>query len=357
MKEVEIDGSYGEGGGQILRTSLTLSILTQRPVRIHHIRVGRKAPGLKPQHLMSAQAAAEISGGRLVGAGLNVTELSFYPGRVQAGRFSFDVGAKAGSAGSVSLILQTVLLPLGFAKTGSRVILKGGTHVPWSPPADFLHDVVLPTVARMGVEVKLEVPVYGFYPMGRGIMEVTVDPFRHPLKPLRIKERGELKRLWVSSVVANLPLSIADRQLNRAISRLAEHGLTAHGMSRSVDSPGKGTYCFILAEFEHIRAGFSALGAIGKRAEQVTDEAVEAFIRFQNRSGALEHHLSDQVVLFMAVAEGESEVTLPEVSNHLKTNIWVVEQFLPIKFDLTDDSVSGQAVLRVRGVGDILDKI
>ena len=351
MKEIEIDGSYGEGGGQILRTSLTLSILTQRPVRIHRIRASRKSPGLKPQHLMSAQAAAQICGGRLEGAGLGATELSFYPGSVRAGQYTFDVAARAGSAGSVSLIFQTVLLPLGFARAASHIVFKGGTHVPWSPTADYLRDVFLPTVAPIGAEAKLEIPVAGFYPVGGGRLDVTVHTFRCPLKPMQIKERGELKRLWISSAVANLPLSIADRQLNRAIGRLAEHGLAPRGESRSVDSPGKGAYCFILAEFEKIRAGFTALGAIGKRAEQVADEAVEDFLGFRDQPGALDLHLADQVVLFTALAEGESEVTLSEVTEHLKTNIWVIEQFLPVKFDLTEDSAGSGKTFRVRGAG------
>jgi RNA 3'-terminal phosphate cyclase (ATP) len=351
MKEIEIDGSYGEGGGQILRTSLALSILTQRPVRIRRIRAGRKSPGLKPQHLMSTQAAAQICDGRTEGAELGATELSFHPGSIRVGRYTFDVAAKAGSAGSVGLIFQTVLLPLGFVRAPSRIVFKGGTHVPWSPTADYLRDVFLPTVATMGVGAELDVPECGFYPIGGGTMNATIHPFRSPLKPLRIKDRGALKKLRVSSAVANLPLSIADRQLNRAIGCLAEHGMASQGESRSVESPGKGTYCFILAEFEQMRAGFSALGAIGKRSEQVADEAAGAFLRFWNLPGALDHHLADQIVLFMAVAKGESEVVLSEMTEHLKTNIWVVEQFLPVKFDLPGDSVGHRIMLRVHGAG------
>ena len=300
---------------------------------------------------MSAQAAAEICGGRLTGAELGATELSFYPGHVRAGRYNFDVGAKAGSAGSVSLILQTVFSPLGFAQSSSKIGLKGGTHVPWSPSADYIHDVFIPTVASMGLKAKLEVPVCGFYPVGGGVMNVTIDPLHHPLKPLWIKERGGLKRLWISSAVANLPLSIADRQLNHMVRRLAEYGLTSQGKSLSVASPGKGTFCFILAQFDCIRAGFSAIGAIGKRAEQVADEAAEAFIRFQNRSGALDSHLADQIVPLMAIAEGQSAVSLSTLTDHLRTNIWVVEQFLPAKFVLSEGPDGKEGDLMVTGVG------
>ena len=343
---IEIDGSHGEGGGQILRTSLTLSVLTEKPVRIHHIRAGRKAPGLKPQHLMSAKAAAQICGGRLTGSELGADELRFLPGRIRPGRYAFDVG----TAGSTGLILQTLLLPLAFAGSVSRIHLKGGTHVAWSPPADYLQEVFLPAAAAMGIAAKMNLLKAGFYPIGGGEIEMTVEPCHAPLKSLRIKERGELKHLRVISTVANLPLSIAQRQMARAMARLTECGLQPRGESRSVESLGKGTFCFILAEFENVRAGFSALGEIGKRAERVAEEAVEAFLRYWNGTGVLDRHLADQLVLPMALADGESTVTLVEVTNHLKTNLWVTEHFLPVKFVLKEDS-DGCGRLQVRGIG------
>jgi len=345
MKMIEIDGSHGEGGGQILRTSLALSILTGKPVRLHHIRSRRKAPGLKPQHLLSARAAAQICGGRLVGAELNSTELRFDPGGVQPGRHVFDVG----TAGSTGLILQTLLTPLAFAEGPSRIRMKGGTHVPWSPPADYLQEVFLPTVARMGIHAKLNLHRAGFYPIGGGEIETAVEPASVPLKPLRIEERGHLKTLRVISAVAHLPLSIAERQLSRATNRLAEQGLAPQGEIRTVESPGKGTYCFILAEFENVRAGFSALGKIGKRAEQVGEEAAENFLLYRNGRGALDPHLADQVVLYMALAKGTSVATVSEITEHLKTNLWVIEQFLPMKFELEKDPAGGGGTLRMAG--------
>jgi RNA 3'-terminal phosphate cyclase (ATP) len=342
---IEIDGSHGEGGGQILRTSLALSALTGTPVRIRRIRSSRKAPGLKPQHLISAKAAAQICGGRLVGAQPNSTELCFHPGEVQAGRHAFDVG----TAGSTSLVLQTLLPPLAFAGSPSRILVNGGTHVAWSPPADYLRDVFLPTVATMGLRAKFHIRRSGFYPIGGGEIEAIVEPSPAPLKPLRIKERGRLKSLRVISTVARLPLSIAERQLNRATNRLAEQGLKPQGEPGTVESPGKGSFCFIRADFENVRAGFSALGELGKRAERVADEAVEEFIGYWNDPGALDRHLADQVVLYMALAKGESIVTLSEVTEHLKTNIWVIEQFLPIKFALEVDPSGRGGTLRVAG--------
>ena len=342
---IEIDGSHGEGGGQILRTSIALSALTGTPVRIRRIRSSRKTPGLKPQHLISAKAAAEICGGRLIGAQPNSTELRFNPGKVQAGRHVFDVG----TAGSTSLVLQTLVPPLAFCESVSRILVKGGTHVAWSPPADYLRDVFLPTVATMGLRAKLYLRRSGFYPIGGGEVEAIVEPSPTPLKPLRIKERGRLKSLRVISTVAHLPLSIAERQLKRATNRLTEQGLAPLGETGVVESPGKGSFCFIRADFENMRAGFSSLGELGKRAEEVADEAVENFLRYWNDPGALDPHLADQVVLYMALAEGESIVTVSEVTEHLKTNIWVIEQFLPVKFALEEDPSGRGGTLRVTG--------
>jgi len=346
---IEIDGSYGEGGGQILRTSLTLSILTGKPLRIYRIRAGRKEPGLKPQHLMSAHAVTQISGGKLIGAELGSTELLFYPGTIRPGNYTLDVASVKASAGATTLIFQTIFLPLGFATNPSHVILKGGTHVPWSPPADYIKEVFLPTVASMGIETKLKNPMKGFYPIGGGVLETTIAPIQTPLKPLQIQNRGHLKQVRILSTTANLPLSIAKRQLNRAVDLFTEQGFQPRGETQAVESPGKGTFCFILAEFEWVRAGFSSLGAIGKRAEQVADEAVEGFLGFHQGQGALERHLADQVVLCMALAEGESRVTVAEVTDHLKTNIWVIEQFLPVRFVLKQDPAGGIHNLHVTG--------
>lgn len=345
---IEIDGGYGEGGGQILRTAVSLSTLTRKPVRVHHIRARRKPPGLKTQHQMSLQAAAALCGGKVEGATLGSTLLTFHPGPVQPGEYQFDVSSLRASAGSTGLILQTLLPILSFAGRPSRLTLRGGTDVQMSPPADDLRSVFLPTLSPMGIQAEMEIISRGFYPVGGGQVEVRVHPAALPLRPLTIEERGGLKRLQIDSAVANLPRGIAERQLTAAMNLLKREGFDPEGEIKTVPSPGKGTFCFILAEFERVKAGFSSLGGLGKKAERVGEEAAERFLRYARGQGALDPHLADQVVLYMALAEGRSVATVAEVTEHLRTNIWVIEQFLPVRF-ICKEARSGETHLSVEG--------
>jgi RNA 3'-terminal phosphate cyclase (ATP) len=299
---------------------------------------------------MSAQASAQITDGKIETAGLDAKELIFYPGRLRGGRYTFDVASLTASAGSTGLIFQTVVPPLCFADKPSHLTIKGGTHVEWSPAADYIKEVFLQTVKAMGVRVAVDSPLKGFYPVGGGELTVDINPSVTPLKPLNITGRGRLARLTVLSAVANLPLSIAQRQLDRAVTRLSAFGLEQEGKVAEFRSPGKGTFLFVLVEFENIRAGFTALGAIGKRAEKVADEAVSNFYQYWKRGGALEPHLADQVVLNMALAEGHSSVTTSEITQHLMTNIWVIEHFFPLRFTVKG-SPGEEGRVAVKGVG------
>lgn len=334
MKPIEIDGSFGEGGGQILRTCLSLSCVTGMPFRASNIRAGRKKPGLRPQHLLSVRAAAELSGAEVAGDALGSLELTFKPGRLRPANYLFDVGRLASSAGSTGLVFQTIILPLAFAGSGSRVTIRGGTHVEWSPPADYIKEVFLPLATRFSVRAELENPKNGYYPIGGGEIEARVHPSRPPLSPVEVIDRGGLINVTVSSCVSNLPLDIARRQEKRAVERLEAASVHPGAVSFTAPSPGRGTYLFILARFESIAAGFCALGARGKRAEEVADEATEKFLSYFNRAGALDPHLSDQVAQCMALAKGRSAFTTTEVTPHLLTNVYVIERFLPVRFSV-----------------------
>jgi len=347
---VKIDGSYGEGGGQILRTALTLSALTGRPLEVFNVRIGRKEPGLKPQHLISARSLAEVTRGRLQHDELNSSILRFFPGRIKHGTYSFDVSSVKASAGATGLIFQTLAPALSFANESSDIVIIGGTHVPWSPPADYLQEIFIPAIANMGVDIHIAIPKFGFYPIGGGEIDIAVKPCARPLKSVRIVERGKSKKLTIISAVANLPLSIAERQRDRALKRISNFKMQIQSEIKEVPSSGKGTFLFIMAEFENVKAGFIGLGAIGKRAEKVADEAVDALLQYLNGNGALDPHLADQIVLYAALAQGQSMFTTTRITNHLLSNIWVIEQFLPVKFEIK--GVYGdKGTISVKGAG------
>ena len=338
---IVIDGSFGEGGGQILRTSITLSAITGQPVRIERIRAGRRKPGLMPQHLTAVRAAGRICNARVEGAKRNSQALEFRPQSAPlAGTYTFDVAqaAKGGSAGSVSLILQTILLPLAMAEGPSLVTLLGGTHVAWSPPYDYVKRVYLPAMSRLGVAAKVTIKNWGWYPLGGGRVQATILG-REPAAASRIAdasianqdlcERGRLLRVRGLSASSNLPKHIRMRQERAALQALRSNNVNARIQVVDAPSKGQGTVVFLWAEFENSSAGFTALGELGKPAERVAEEAASQLLGFLQSEAALDQYLADQLVLPLALAAGPSEFTTESVTHHLLTNAWVVNQFFP----------------------------
>jgi RNA 3'-terminal phosphate cyclase (ATP) len=326
-----IDGSSGEGGGQVLRTSLALAVLTGQPVRIERIRAGRKHPGLRPQHLTGVRAAAAICDARLEGDELNSQTITFVPsGPARPGRYTFDVVevAQGGSAGSVGLVLQTVLLPLALADGESLLTLRGGTHVPWAPSVSYLEHVFLPRMAQMGVQAQIELDRWGFYPAGGGEIRVTIAGRQDPLHPLRMTERGALQKTWGLAVVTNLPAHIPQRMANRASNVLAEAGLQAHMEPRRLRGAGPGAGIFLFAEYVHATVGFTAYGRKGLPAEHVAEAACEELLAHHRSGAPVDPYLADQLVLPMALVEGESRASTSQVSRHLLTNVSIVQRFL-----------------------------
>lgn len=299
---------------------------------------------------MSVKVAAAITNAEVRGCSLNSTDLVFMPGPIRPGDYYFDVGEAKASAGSASLVFQTILPPLSFASISSRLRIKGGTHVEWSPTADYIESVFLPSIRRMGVEAELRNPVAGYYPIGKGELEAFIRPSARPLMPLDLKERGMLKEVSITSAASNLPVSIAERQVSGALAALK--GLPIEPSIRVTEPPseGRGTYLFILARFENAVAGFSALGARGKRAEAVGGEAAEKLLHFIEGKGTVERHLADQLAIYMALARGLSSVTIEEATGHLRTNIHVIEKFLPVKFTLAGTGPA-PVTLEVEGCG------
>ena len=330
---LEIDGNYGEGGGQILRSSLSLSAILNRPIRISGIRAGRKKPGLAPQHLTSVNAVAAITNAEVIGGQLGSQTLTFRPQEISGGNYIFDVAEIRPSAGALSLVFQSVALPLSFARVPSTVTLRGGTHVPWSPTVHYLQEVFIPMAAKFGFEGSIELNRWGWYPKGDGEAIAKVQPTAD-WHGVQLGHREKLQAIHGISAASNLPEHIINRQHNQIEKRLARFDSHVNIERVEGESIGQGTLVFLKAEFENVQAGFSSLGARGKRAEGVADEACQALADFLKSDAAIEPHLADQLVLPMALAKGESRFTTSQITRHLTTNIWLVQQFLPVQFEV-----------------------
>lgn len=331
---ITIDGSFGEGGGQILRTSLSLAAITGQSVTIDHIRANRPKPGLRPQHLTGALAVARICGGDLSGAEVGSKKLVFRPGKIKPGNYEIDVSAVRASAGSVNLVLQTILWPLAFAAKSSRVTIKGGTHVPFAPTSNYIDDTFLPAIADMGLRCHYSLVKAGYYPEGGGEVRVEI-PTVDELTPISITEPGGSVQVELTSAVSNLPVSIAERQLDTASARLKSMGLRSENKITQYPSRGKGTVVFISLKAGQAWAGFQSLGELRKRAEAVADDACDELQTHLATGMALDKHLADQLILPVALANGASRFTTSEISLHLLTNIAVVQQFLPVHFHVS----------------------
>ena len=335
MDVLTLDGSHGEGGGQILRTALSLSVITARAFRLINIRSGRRNPGLLPQHLSAVRAAAAISGAAVTGDQLASTELSFSPSHPpRPGKYVFDVAETAGrgSAGSVTLILQTLLIPLASADGASSLVLRGGTHVEWSPAFDDLTTSYLPALRQIGFCIDAELKRFGWYPVGGGevVCEIAGRLAEHDATrpwPIEMTKRGPLQRISGRAIAANLPSHIPQRMVDRARASLAYLNVPVDVGPQLVTAACPGAGIFLLAEYQDWPASFSAYGRLGKPSEAVADQAVAAFCEHHASEAAVELHLADQLLLPLAIASGTSTFTTLRSSGHLTTNAWTIGRF------------------------------
>jgi len=320
MTAVEIDGSYGEGGGQIIRTSMTLSAITGRKVNISNIRANRPTLGLRPQHLTACKAVRKVCRGTLSHAEVGSTELSFEPGPIVGGRYEFNIG----TAGSVTLVAQTIIPILLKASKPSDLKIIGGTHVMKSPGYDYFEQVFLPALSRFGPSVESRLIRPGYYPKGGGEIELKLEP--SPLHGNRTWLQDDAVTVLIR--IANLPVAIAMREKKVFLENEITHVMIREGEALS---PGNA-----VTAWKGFRGAYS-LGERGKRAEIVAKEALEAI----NKENAdVDIHLADQLLLYAALAEGPSSYSTSSVTEHLKTNAYVISKFLDRKVDLDEGKIT-----------------
>jgi RNA 3'-terminal phosphate cyclase (ATP) len=320
-----IDGSMGEGGGQILRTTLALSVCFRRAVRIHSIRQARQRPGLRPQHLAAARAAAEISGAEIRGAVPGSPELRFVPGATQPGDYRFDIG----TAGSASLVLQTVLPALSLAGAASRLVITGGTHNERAPTFEFMELALLPILQGIGIRCSLSLLRAGYYPAGGGAITAEIKPSRG-LTPLRMNERGELIEVRAMVRMARLPGHIASREL-AVLQR--ELGIPDDRtmIQTDADAAGPGNVVNLIVTSAHVTEVFSGFGRRGLPAERVAADVAARARRYLAADVPVGPHLADQLLLPMVLAGGSSFTTMAP-SSHTQTSAALLEQFAKGRF-------------------------
>ena len=324
-----IDGSEGEGGGQVLRNALALSLVTGQPFRIEKIRANRQRGGVMRAHVTAVEAACAVGGAECEELAVGATALTFTPGAVRAGDYQFAVG----TAGSTSLVLQTVLPALILADEPSRLVLEGGTHNPYAPPFDFIERVFLPVLNRMGPRVTARLGRYGFYPAGGGRIEIDIEPCAR-LAPIELIERGDQQSVEARAIVAALPGEIAVRELGE-VERLLGWPEEARRIVQLPERVGPGNIVMLEARFAQVSEMVSGFGKLGVSAETVAQKAAKRMAGYLSSEAAVGPYLADQLLLPMALAGGGRFSTV-KLSQHSRTAADVIRKFLPVAFRIEE---------------------
>ncbi len=324
---IEIDGSYGEGGGALLRISTALSALASNSIHITNIRANRPKTGLMPQHLNAIKAVAHLSGAHVDGLEMGSEEIFFHPGEIEGGNYNIDVK----TAGSVTLVLQAFMIPACFAESPVNITIRGGTDVRWSPPVNYLQYVTLPVLKSMGYDANLDIICRGHYPRGGGIVKVKINPVEK-LNPVHL-ENLKVSNIRGISHAVKLPEHVAVRQAESAQKMLEANGWDAEiEIEHSDDALGSGSGIVLWTE-GNTRVGGSAVGERGLRAEKVGEKAAEELLYHISREAAVDKYIGDQIIPYMAIA-GKSKVKTAELTSHAATNIFITEKILGKKFDV-----------------------
>jgi len=326
METVFVDGSMGEGGGQILRTSLALACITGRNLHIENIRAARRKPGLAKQHLICVRAAREICGGQCKGAAIGSQALDFQPGPIHSGSFSFDIG----SAGSATLVIQTILPALFVADKPSTVTVTGGTHNPWAPPFDFLAETFLPAIRTAGFDADCKILKHGFFPAGGGKITLNIQPRQEkPNQTIDFCQPAENVQIYARIYTAKLPAHIAQRQKKLLLQSKLDFKNIEHFEVTSSDGPGN---CIILKLCGGSRTTvFTGFGQKGKPSEKVLGEVVKLAEDFLTSGAATDRFSADQLLIYMAISKSGCYTT-NDLTTHLTTNIETIKKFLSVDF-------------------------
>ncbi|MFH0832228.1 MAG: RNA 3'-terminal phosphate cyclase [Candidatus Aenigmatarchaeota archaeon] len=334
---IEIDGSHGEGGGQILRTAIALSAITGKPCKVYEIRANRSRPGLQAQHLAALNAVGKLCNAEIIGNELGSTEIEFIPHEIKGGSLSINVG----TAGSTALVLQALLIPAFHCKKPLDISITGGTLNKWAPSIYYLQNITLTLFRKLGCNAEIILHKHGFYPKGGGIVEAKITP--STVRAIELIKSGKVLE------ISGLCLASEDLQNDKVAERMQkvarqgvfrEFQLSPKIKTEYAQSESTGCGIDIIAVCENTIIGANAIGEPGKRAEKVATEALAELIEFHSSDATLDKHMADQIIPYMALGTAndkkESMVKVVEITEHTRTNVWVVEKFLSVKFEINE---------------------